>query len=225
MSETSVLAKALMLQSEARRLDLGRKDEQEARRVLERVGNLRDALAGLRMQIRLAQAVEDATGSKVDISGMDRGRAEFVRKAADGLPGNPAFNIANRKIGEVIDILSDAIAKRWQAWAADQLAVLPESRIAMLEQARQTETRTAVKSLKTYAASPPTTANVTAFMTHYQRVKQELDKAPDTPVALSALLERLSTRVLTLRDVTNEEITLLRQYAMDLEIEVRRKRP
>ncbi|WP_327116677.1 hypothetical protein OHB12_05295 [Nocardia sp. NBC_01730] len=224
MTDTSVLAKAQRLQSAARRLDLGRKDEQEERRVLERVGNLRDALAELRMQIRVARAVENATGSKVDISGVDRGRAEFVRKAADGLPGNPAFISANRKIGEAIDILSDAMAKQWQAWAADQLEVLPEGRIAMLAQGRQTELRSAVKTLKAYASAPPTVANITAFAARYRHVAQELDAAPDTPVALSVLLERLGSQALTLRDVRDEEIALLRQYNMDLEIEVRRKR-
>ncbi|MGA4792244.1 hypothetical protein [Nocardia sp. AB354] len=218
-----MLSKAQRLQSAARRLDLGRKDEQEARRVLERVESLRGALNELRVQVQLARAVENATGRKVGIAGIDRGRDEFARKAADGLPGNQAFNTARRKIDEAVGNLSDAIASQWQDWATGQLEALPQSRIAMLDPARQIVVRSEVKNLKAAAGTLPTSASVATFMERYQRVEQELGGTPDTPVALSALLERLGAGALTLRDITDEEIALLRQYAMDLEIEVRRK--
>lgn len=222
--DRSVLDKAVRLQSEARRLDFGRKDEQEAQRIRQRVHNVREALGDLQKQARLAHALEQRTGISVDLSRLDTGRKELARKAAGGLPSDPSFNTAIRKIKETTQNLSKEILDKWRTWAEGQLALLPVSRISMLGQARQAEARSTLKSLKNYATSRNVAAaDITLFATQYEGLNDELGQARDAPEPLLTLLDRLSTRSLTLRDVTDEEISLLRQYSMDQEIDVRRK--
>lgn len=222
--DRSVLDKALSLQSEARRLDFGRKDEQQAQRIRERVHDMRAALGDLRIQVRLARVLKQRTGMGVDLSNLDTGRRELARKAAGGLPSDRSFNTANQKIKETTESLSREIMETWKGWAESQLSLLPVNRISMLGRARQAEVRSALGRLREYARSSRVTAtDISLFTTEYEGLKDELDRAPDAPEPLLALLDRLSGRALTLRDVTDEEIAFLRQYSMDQEIEVRRR--
>jgi hypothetical protein len=224
IEDRSVLDKALHLQSEARRLDSGREGERQVQRIRERAHMVRAALGDLRNQAHLARILEQRTGISVDLSGLEAGRKELARKAGSGLPGDPAFNAASRRIKETIESLSKAILDKWRNWADGQLALLPVSRISMLGQARQVEARSTLKSLKNYAASPRlAAADINLFAMQCEGLKDELGQAPDAPEPLLVMLGRLGTGTLTLRDVTDEEIALLRQYSMDQEIEVRRK--
>ncbi|WP_133305976.1 hypothetical protein [Microbispora triticiradicis] len=222
--DRSVHDKALKLQSEVRRLDLGRKDIQQAQRIAERVHTLRAALGDLRSKVTVARTLERRTGIRVDLSGLDSGRTELARKAAGGLPSDNSFNAASRKIKEATEQISKEILEQWRNWTEDQLELLPTNRISMLERSRQEAARSTLKNLRNNARSPRiATSDINLFVTQYEGLKDELTQTPDAPEDLLQLLARLNATTLSLQDVSDDEIALLRQYSMDSEVELRRR--
>ncbi|WP_433330668.1 hypothetical protein [Spirillospora sp. CA-294931] len=220
----SVLDKALQLQGEARRLDLGRKDVQQAERIAERVHTIRAALGELRGRADLARTLSQRTGARIDLSGLSNGHRELARKAAGGLPSNSAFNAAHQKIKESSDGLLAEILDVWRTWTAQRLEQLPSSRIAMLDGAQQRAARSTLNNLRTCARSADLTAtDIVMFVTKYEGLEDQLAQAQDAPPALLDLLNRLNTAPLVLREVSDEQIALLRRYSMDVEIELRRR--
>jgi hypothetical protein len=106
----------------------------------------------------------------------------------------------------------------------------------MLDPVRQGPAQAAVGSLRELAAARSVSAaDVASFASEYQSLTEELSEAADVPEELLAVLDRVPappaapdrvptpTQRLTLHDISDEEIALLRRYAMDGEIELRRK--
>ncbi|GIH51962.1 hypothetical protein [Microbispora rosea] len=227
MTETSssILNKALRIQSVSRALDLGQKDEQQKQHVRERVQALRIAINALERKISLAWTLQEATGITIDLSSADLGREDLSRKAAqDGLPSNQAFNAATRKLKAATEGIAADIAGNWRIWASDQLGLLPTGRAIMLESGLQKQVREELRRLKSLADSTDiSSSSIRLFITGLTGIRETLADAQDPPGPLIALLERIGMQSLTLNQVSDEEIALLRTYSMDHEITLRRR--
>lgn len=216
--------KALRLQGEVRRLEAGAQEEGQANRIARRVAEVDAALARLAGHVRAVRALQRHTTVTITLSGLEAGRDDLARRAAGSIPGDAAFTAARRKVEARAGELATEIQAKWKAWADERLSALPTGGIAMLHIARQDPARATVKRLRALAAAPAVTAaDIAEFATSCAGLKEELDEAGDAPEALLDLIDRLSRTAVPLRAVSDEEIALLREYAMDGEIELRRK--
>src|SRR5262249_16387646 len=139
MTEMSVYEKATQLQSHARRLSEGRRGEQEAQRIAQRLIDLRAALKTLRNHVEVAHALNGlGADNLLDLSDADAGCAAFARKAPPGtLPSNAVFNTAIQKVKAVTDRIDQNTKIAWADWAGKHIAELPLSRIPMLRPDKQ----------------------------------------------------------------------------------------
>lgn len=227
MSAMSVHDKATQVQSHGRRLAEGATGEREADRVAQRLAEIRAQLAALRQKVTMAQALNGlGMGDLVDVSDVDDGRAGFERKAQPGaLPSNTVFRTAEQKIKNVTERIGRETQAAWAAWARERLETLPLSRISMLTPDEQQSARDRQAELERSAAKDKiTTSDIRLFITTHAHLAEVLNEAKDPPEALLTLLDRLGKRpVLTLRQVTDDEIALLRQCGMDDQIGLLRK--
>lgn len=221
---TSVLKKAIRLQFEASRIYLRQAGTQEAERVQNRIYSLNVVIGHLRTLAKTAHFLNERAGADIDLSALAQGYRELARHADRGFPSNQAFSSAERRLKSSAEALATAIQVQWKSWAERQLATLEVSRIAMLDQRRQEQAKFWLKSLKAAAASPaPDIAQISGFINQQALLSEELQQAPDVPTELLVLLNKINNGSVTLADVSNEEITLLRSCQMDRQIELKRK--
>ncbi|MGF0177269.1 hypothetical protein ACQF36_44530 [Streptomyces sp. Marseille-Q5077] len=225
MTNVSVYDKAVQLQNRARQIAAGAVGEKEAARVLSRTKELRAALAELRNQVELTHALAalEATG-KPDLAGIDTARTAFERKARNGLPSDTVFNTARRKVQELTDRLKGDNSEAWSSWATARITGLPLVRIPMLSSAEREAARGREKELRQAAAAKSLSkADITLFTSTYAILAESLHDKSDPPNELLDLLERLEKRPSpTLRDITDTDIALLREFEMDLHITLQR---
>ncbi|GIH72020.1 hypothetical protein [Sphaerimonospora thailandensis] len=221
----SVLDKADILRGEVRRLELGQQGEQQAQRVRQRVQAVRTALGQLDSQLRVARAVVKETAHDIDLSSVSHGHNELARRAEGGaLPSDSAFNAAKQKIEKAAASIREAAYEVWRAWAAERIGALPTHRLPMLKQADLAQARARLNELRKIASSNSLAApDVGIFVNILRQLSDELHHAPDVPIELVSVLDRLTRQTLTLKDLLDEEIQLLRRFSIDHEIEVRRK--
>ncbi|TDC70563.1 hypothetical protein E1200_04830 [Actinomadura sp. GC306] len=221
---TSVLNKATRLQLEANRIYLSQAGAHEAERVQNRVHSLSLAIGKLQMLARIAHFLIVRTEARIDLSMLGQGYKELAKHAERGFPSNQAFGHAERRLQSTANALAGAIQTEWKAWAEEQLAELDLSRIAMLGQKQQEQARMLLKSLKVTATSLSVDIpQITEFINQHALLSEELQQAPVVPAELLALLNRLNDGGVTLADVDDDEIALLRSHAMDRQIELKRK--
>ncbi|MFF3401291.1 hypothetical protein ACFYW6_22580 [Streptomyces sp. NPDC002659] len=221
----SVYDKAVQLQNRARQIAVGAVGEKEATRVLSRTKELRVALAELRTQVELSHTLAMlGAAHKADLSGIDSARAAFERKALNGLPSDTVFNTARRKVQEFAAKFKSDNGEAWVAWATAQLADLPLARIPMLSSDEREAARSREKELRQAVATKNLSkADVTLFTSTYTLLAESLRDKSDPPSELLELLALLEKRPSpTLRDITDADIVLLRQFEMDLHITLQR---
>jgi len=224
-SADPVRDRALKLQNEVRRLEAGAQGEGQAKRVARRVDEIQSALAVLSGHARAARTLRRlTTAADISLAGLGAGRDDLARRAAGSIPSDSAFTAAKRKIETSSSSLAKEIQAAWKAWADERLSALPDRRIAMLDQARQAQARATLRNLGGLAAAASvTTPVITEFTSAYEGLEDELGEAADVPEELLAVLDRLSRNLITLRDISDDEVALLRAYHMDGDIELRRK--
>jgi hypothetical protein len=219
-----VLDKALKLQSEVRRLEAGAEGDEQANRIARRVGEIEAELALLSGHARAARTLLRHTTDVISIAGLEAGRDDLTRRASGAIPSDSAFVAARQKVQKTASRLAAEVQSAWKAWADDQLTFLPVRRIAMLDSARQASAQARLKGLRNLAGAAGVTASdISEFTAAYAGLKEELEEAKDVPEALLGLIDRLSPGPVTLRDVSDDEIALLRKLGLDREIELRRK--
>ena len=226
-ASTPVRDRALQLQAEIRRLEAGKKGQGQAERIANRVAEARVALSAMDERARAARAL--GHHARVAIAGLTHladGLESLERRGAGAIPSDQAFVAAKTRIDRTVKQLSAEVQATWKEWTDQRLGALPVRRIAMLDPVRQGPAQAAVRSLLELAATRSVSAaDVATFASEYQSLTEELSEAADVPEELLAVLDRVlaPTQPLTLRDISDEEIALLRRYRMDGEIEVRRK--
>lgn len=226
MTPTSVFDKAQALQSRANALAAGEAGQKEAERVAHRVEETRALLAELHqviMGVRSMRAIDDA--DPIDLSALDDGYVNFSKHAAAGNPSDQVFTTAKRKVRAVIDQLGLQLQQTWSSWTSHRMTMLPVLRILLLaseEQAAAHERRDELAKLARVKA--PSATDVTLFLRNYDLLKETLDGIPDPPNEVLTLLQRLGERPsLTLHDLTDAQITMLRDAQVANQIEVRRR--
>jgi hypothetical protein len=225
VTNLSVYEKAVQLQNRARQIAAGAVGEKEAARVLSRSKELRAALAELRTQVELSHTLATlGAAHKPDLSGIDTARTAFERKALNGLPSDAVFNTARRKVQDLAGKLRGESNAAWVTWATAQIAVLPLARIPMLARDEREAARNRERELRQALATKSLSkADVTLFTSTYALLAESLHDKSDPPSELLDLLERLEKRPSpTLRDITDGDIALLRQFEMDIHITLQR---
>ena len=226
---TSVLEKARAMTAEADRIRQGAEAEHDAARVSQRVDETLELLQQLRQLTGAARRLHAVSGSQwVDLSGLDGGRAAFARHASSGLPSNQVFTAAKQKIKDVISRLSTQLGAAWSQWTAERIAGLPLARISLLPPDEQQSARSRRDELAKLARNArntlPTSTDVSLFASAATILDETLSQLADPPQEVLALLERLGKRPpLTLGELSDEDITLLRQADVADQIEVRRR--
>jgi hypothetical protein len=220
----SVYDKALRLRAEIRRIDEGASAEQAARSAAHRVQELRSALADLTSQVSLARALTRYSETEVPLGDVRNGLFELQQRASTGLPSDQAFDAARRKVTASAEDLARRSQEVWRTWTSTSVDNLPTNRMAGLDQARQRSTRQAVDQLAALRKrTKPSSSDVVEFHNTLDAVLDELAAAKNAPDELLDLLTRFDGQQMTLRDITDSEIALLREHGMDSEIEIRRK--
>ncbi|UXX94172.1 hypothetical protein N7U49_22565 [Streptomyces sp. AD2-2] len=225
MTDLSVYDKAVQLQNRARQIAVGSVGEKEATRVLSRTKELRAALAELRTQVELSQTLALlGAAHKADLSGIESARSAFERKAVNGLPSDAVFNTARKKVQEFAGKFKSNNGEAWVIWATAQLADLPLARIPMLSSDERMAARNREKELRQAVASRNLSkTDVTLFTSTYTLLAESLRDKSDPPSELLDLLALLEKRPSpTLRDISDADIALLRQFEMDLHITLQR---
>jgi hypothetical protein len=220
----SVLDKARDMSAEATRLRRDSDAEHDATRVSERVGEILPLLQQLALVTGAARRLRDVSGEdRVDLSGLDDGRAALARHA--GLPSNQAFTAARSRITGVSARVSRDLAAAWSRWAEQRMAALPLMRIGLLETGDQQAARERRDELQKLAKVPvPTSTDISMFESAATQLAEALDEVGDPPQEVLALLQRIGERPpLTLADLADDEIRLLRQAGVAGQIEVRRR--
>ncbi|MFD8386985.1 hypothetical protein ACFV2X_52350 [Streptomyces sp. NPDC059679] len=188
---------------------------------------LQVVLNALRTQISIARALKARDSHlTIDLSNVDDGRANFERNVGpSGLPSSTVLNTAKKRAQEVVDRLTKGNQEAWTTWTRQSLSNLPLARIAMLLEPETEEQATSRHAeLVRIARSKPSKDAITTFATVHDGLWELLHDTEDPPEALASLLERLRTQPdLTLRDVTDEEIALIRKHGMDAHISLKRK--
>ncbi|MFF4802316.1 hypothetical protein ACFY1U_28590 [Streptomyces sp. NPDC001351] len=226
MTQRPVYEMALQLQDRARQLAEGEAGEKEAARVSSRITELSARLAELRKEVAVALALKEQ-GAPIgpSLSAASDGLEPFTRRAQNGWPGDQAFNTAKRKVQAAADALRDENLTAWSEWSARQLASLPLARIPMLPPQEQASARSRRTDLERAASAKAiATGDITLFVTRCEALAESLRDAKEPPAELLALLERLDSRPApTLLDITDQEIALLREFAMDGQVTLTRK--
>ncbi|MDX3751231.1 hypothetical protein [Streptomyces sp. AK08-02] len=226
MTQRPVYEMALQLQDRARQLAEGEAGAKEAARVSSRINELSARLADLRKEVTVALALKNqgATTGPGLLAASD-GLEAFARRAQNGWPGDQAFNTARRKVQAAADAIREENLAAWTEWSGRQLASLPLARIPMLPPQEQVLARSRRTDLeRTASAKAVTAGDITLFVTKCEALAEALRDAKEPPAELLALLERLDRRPApTLFDITNQEIALLREFAMDGQVALTRK--
>ncbi|MFE4869465.1 hypothetical protein [Streptomyces sp. NPDC056682] len=219
--------KAKLLEDHASRIADGEESQRQATRVSARLMELRSQLNQLRSQLAITQALQahDA-GLDIDLSGVDDGRAGFERSLGpSGLPSNQVFTTAKKKTQAVADRLGEANQAAWSVWTGRLLDELPVARISMLlDPGAEKQASARHAELVRAARGKASKESITTFSVTHAGLAELLQDAQDPPQALAVLLDRLREQSgLTLRDITDEEIALIREYGMDAHISLKRK--
>jgi hypothetical protein len=229
MSEySSVLELARAMAGEANRIKSGKAAELNAERILNRIGETQVVLLKLEQMIATARRLAEARGeTSVDLAGLDDGRTDFERLAqrASYLPSNQAFDGAKNRIGLVAKRITAELGDAWIQWTSQEIARVPSLRISLLDQADQKTARERWTNLvKAAKVATPTRDQISLFKSDLDSLHEDLDQLPDPPGAVLGILERIGQRpALTLADLTNEQMAVLREAGIADQIELRRR--
>ena len=224
---SSVLERAQAMTAEVTRIKNNADSERDAQRVGNRIAEITLSLSRLSQVTAAARQFGEKSGQPVDLSGLDDGREALVRSAErDLLPKNPAFAAARNRIDSVAKRVGEDLSARWAQWTAATLGETRTARIPMLSPEDRKSAQERLKGLQDLSRkSVPTRADIVVFSSDIDLLRVLLDTVPDPQGEIAPLLKRLEQQrpPLTLADLTDEQLTLLRQPHMAGQIELRRR--
>lgn len=217
MSSVTVLEKALELQNTARSISESRKERYDQERVLRRIDEVRTALQAAMVQQQTAVLLRECTGQALDVSGFDTARAKLASKSRGGLPGDRAFVDASRALEAFTSELSASLRQLWKRWATARIQEVSPARFVTLGPDERREASGLYESMKAKVNRPKVdSASILTFCSDHDRLLTLLQHAPaDIPQGLLELINRLDAGGVTLRELTDADIALLREYDQD----------
>jgi hypothetical protein len=228
MSEfASVLELAQAVTREANLISEGEEGRLKAEQVQTRVSEVTAALTKLAQVVTAARRLAKESGeAAVNLTGLNDGLKNFSGYVSrDGLPSNLAFNSARGKIEGVTKRVGSELTEAWGSWTKREMASIPRNRIDLLDQADKKAANEKWADLSRTAKAPsPSVTDIIAVKSDFDYFKEVLEgvKPPTGPIAI--LLPRLDRpRGVTLAELTDEDIAVLREFGIAGQIEVRRR--
>ncbi|MGW0927596.1 hypothetical protein [Streptomyces sp. NPDC002644] len=225
MSSTTVLEKAQELQNIARTISEGQKERADQERVLRRIDEVRTALHSAKAQRQTARLLHERTGLPLDVSGFDATRSKLEAKSKGGLPGDRAFVEAKNALDSLTNELTASIKRCWKDWATAQIREISPARFVTLGPGERLEATDLYESMKTNANRVKIdSACILTFCSSRDALLRLMENAPnDAPEELLELINRLDVGGVTLRELSDADISLLRSYDQDIWFTVTRK--
>ena len=220
----TVLEKANRFRTQAELIRAQQSETDELARISHRVSAVRAALQNLDRALTAARSIANLPDALTIDMTADDGYNDFKRKI-DGSDFNDAvFRAAVRKLETAAKKIDTDGLQVWKTWTAQRLGNLRPERVAVLPSAERKGILERRTRLERIAAAPPSPDAVTEFATSYDLLREQLDELPDLPSHLVDLLERLSQRKpLTIADLSEDDLLLLRQSEVGTQIELRRR--
>lgn len=220
----TVLEKANQFRTQAELIGAQQSDTDELTRITHRVATVKTALQKLDRALTAALMVADLPDAPTIDLAVDDGYDDFKRKIDNSDFTDPVFRTAGRKLEAATTKVDAEGQQAWKSWTAERLGRLGRERIAVLPGAERRSARERWSRLERIAASLPDRSSVAEFVTTYDNLRELLDNLPDLPSQLVDLLDRLSQRTpLTIADLSDEELRILRESDVSSQIELRRR--
>ncbi|MFG2813839.1 hypothetical protein [Streptomyces sp. NPDC048410] len=225
MSSVTVLEKAQELQNTARSISESQKERDDQERVLRRIDEVRTALQAAVMHQQTAVLLRERTGQDLGVSGLDTARAKLESKSRGGLPADRAFVEAKRALESFTSELSTALRQLWKTWAAARIQEVSPARFVTLGLDERREATELYESMKAKASRPKVdSASILTFCSDRDTLLTLLQHAPaETPQGLLELINRLDEGGVTLRELADTDIAMLREFDQDNWYTVTRK--
>ncbi|WP_181785238.1 hypothetical protein [Streptomyces phytophilus] len=226
MNAETIQEKAGRVRAGARAIRSDQQNENERQRVEKRVREISAELGNLEGHLRTAATLTERAGLRFDLSYVEDGYANLARRAEGGLPSNQSFIAAQRKLAASSRRLAAELQEAWASWSQDQLEALPLGRKAMLtSRTDKDDVENRVRELKS-AQNPKSDVNsamVTTFAQGLSALKEILHDVPEVSADLVRVLDKIDRGRLALSDVTDAEISVLRQYGEDIHVRLTRE--
>lgn len=222
----TLLARANEFRTKAEMVRDREADIGELKRIKERTEELESSLDDYEALLTTAGVIAGLPLGPVISADIDDGFQAFHRKIAANNFMDRSFVAATNKLKSASSELKNTCSKGWKDWAGQRLRVLSEAwpRVAFL---RADEHRDAVdqrKRLEKIASTEPTPSAVTLFTTIYDHLWKRLDTLPLLSGELAEVLELVKRKPpLTLADLTDEQLRLLRESEVGAQIELHRR--
>lgn len=227
MTEVSLLDKALRIEGLARTYAEGATERREREQTGLALTQTETALTQLTASVRAARA---ATALGLSITGVTEharaGLTNLTARAGEGmLPSRRVLQAARAKLEASRTALDKALDTAWRPWASTQISRLPQSNKTFATPLSRQAIDQDIQDLTRIAGRrPPTAENIETFARVYQRVRDTLAQLTGDE-NIAGILARLdSVDALTLADLTDTELHLLRSQPQVAEqIELRRR--
>jgi hypothetical protein len=225
VSSVTVPEKAQELQNIVRSISESQKERDDQERVLRRIDEVRTALQAATVQQQTAVLLRERTGQTLDVSGFEAARAKLESKSRGGLPLDQVFLDAKRALEGFASELSASLRQTWKAWATARIQEVSPARFVTLGPDERLEATELYESMKAKANRPKVdSATILTFCSAHDTFSALLQHAPaDAPQGLVELINRLDAGKVTLRELTDADIALLREYDQDSWYTVTRK--
>ncbi|MGW6472675.1 hypothetical protein [Streptomyces nigra] len=225
MSSVTVLEKAQELQNTARSISESQKERDDQERVLRRIDEVRTALRAAMVQQQIAVLLRERTGQALDVSRFEAARAKLASKSRGGLPSDRAFVDAKRALEAFTSELSASLKQLWKTWATARIQEVSPARFVTLGPEERLEATELYESMKAKANRPKVdSASILTFCSDRDTLLTLLQHAPaDAPQGLLELINRLDAGGVTLRELSDADIALLREYDQDSWYTIARK--
>ncbi|MEU8132138.1 hypothetical protein [Streptodolium elevatio] len=225
MSTASVLEKARALQNQARHIAEAQKDAAQQERVVRRIDEVRSALEKARGQLRTAVLLRERTGLSVNLASLAAAYERFENKSRGGLPADRVFAEAQKALDACAKEFASTIRDAWAEWARTCVSGVSSVRFAALAPPDRREAENSLRTLRVLAERKTVDGTtIRAFCADHANVLRLLEHAPsEVPTELAQLIERIDGGGLTLCDLSDDDIALLRTYDQDVWISVTRK--
>ena len=227
MADVSLLEKAVRVEGLARAYAEGVTERREREQTAVALTQVETALTQLTARVHAAQ---DAASLGLTIAGITEhagaGLANLAARSGEGmLPSTRVLQAARNKLDASRAELDKALDTAWRPWAAAQITGLPQGNKTFATPLSRQAIEQDIQDLTRLAArKPPSAEEIATFARVHTRVHQVLDQLHGDENIAGVLARLDSADVLTLADLSDAELHLLRSQPQVAEqIELRRR--